>query len=353
MRYTILGDSDLTVSRICLGTMTFGEQNSESEAFALLDHAIAAGVNFIDSAEMYPVYPKAETCGESERIVGRWLQRNGRRDQLIIASKVAGPSRSLSWIRNGRFDVTAADIVAACDASLQRLQTDYIDLYQLHWPNRRAPIFGQLYFDPEGEAALSSIHEQLHALKSLQDAGKIRYVGVSNETAYGVGEFVHAAAGEDLPKIVSTQNAYSLLNRSVENGLDESLYRYRVGLLAYSPLAFGRLTMKYEQGPAIGAAAEPRGRLDLFPSNWSPRYLRPEIADACRRYQQLAEACGLSLTTLALAFCYRNPKVASTIIGSTSLQQLQQCLAAEQIELNADTLQAIDTVRWQIRDPAQ
>jgi aryl-alcohol dehydrogenase-like predicted oxidoreductase len=353
MQFTTLGDSDLSVSHIGLGTMTFGEQNSECESFALLDHAVVAGINFIDTAEMYPVYPKAETYGASECIIGRWLNKTGNRDKLVIATKVAGPSRSLIWIRNGALNVTGADIIAACDASLKRLQTDYIDLYQIHWPNRKAPIFGQLYFDPVGESETCSIEEQLEALQCLHAAGKIRYVGVSNETAYGVGEFVRLAEVKGLPRIVSVQNAYNLLNRSVENGIDESLHRYGLSLLAYSPLAFGRLTMKYENGAKIGQATEPRGRLDLFPVNWSPRYLRPEVAEACEHYRCVASDYGLTLTQLALAFCYRNSKVSSTVIGSTTLEQLQQCLNADQVMLPLELLAEIDAIRWKIRDPAQ
>ncbi|MEY2633891.1 MAG: hypothetical protein RIR00_2545 [Pseudomonadota bacterium] len=356
MRYVQLGHSDLRVSHVCLGTMTFGEQNSEAEAHAQLDQARAAGVNFIDTAELYPVMPRASTCGASERIIGNWLAAApGRRQQVVLATKVAGPARGMTWIRKGAPDVSPADIIAACEGSLRRLQTDYIDLYQLHWPNRKLPIFGQLYFQPEGEFPTSSIEAQLRALDQLVRDGKVRHIGVSNESAYGVGEFIRLAEHAGLTRIVSVQNGYNLLNRSVENGLDEALHRHGVALLAYSPLAFGRLCMKYDAGPAMGQATPPRGRLEVFPPQWSPRYMRPLIGAAARRYAELAADHGLTPTALALAYCYANPKVASTLIGATTPQQLAENLAVAQAapELGAELLAAIDAIRWEFRDPAQ
>jgi aryl-alcohol dehydrogenase-like predicted oxidoreductase len=355
MHYVKLGGSPLEVSSICLGTMTFGEQNSEQDAHAQLAAALEHGINFIDTAEMYPVMPRAETCGMSESIIGRWLKKIGCREGFVLATKVAGPSCGMPWIRQGAFDVRAADIVTACEASLRRLQTDYIDLYQLHWPNRKVPMFGQLYFDPRGEQQVAPIEEQLHALQQLVSQGKVRYIGVSNETPYGVGECIRLAEANGYPHIVTVQNAFNLLNRSVENGLDESLYRHGVSLLAYSPLAFGRLTMKYDTGPVLGHADSPRGRLEVFPHTWSPRYMRPAIAEACVRYNEIASRHGWSLTQLSLAYCFQNCKVASTVIGATTLDQLCEAIriAEMPIDLSPDVLDEIDAVRWSIRDPAQ
>jgi len=352
MDYTTLSHSDLRVSRICLGTMTFGEQVDEAGTQALLDHAVGRGINFIDTAEMYPVPARAETYADTERLIGRWLAaRPGMRERIVLATKVAGPSRGSAWIRGGSGDLRGEDIIAACNASLQRLQTDVIDLYQLHWPTRHVPMFGGLYFDPFKDAPATSMEEQLLALAQLVRAGKVRYIGLSNETPYGLGEFVHLSERLGLPRVVSVQNAYSLVNRVPENGLDEALYRHQVVLLAYSPLGFGTLTGKYDT-LGLDDPAKP-GRLAQFESMKKQRWARPETLLAARRYNQLARAHGLTPTRMALAWCYSRWQTASTIIGVTSRAQLDENIDAWATELGPELLAEIDKIRWEMRDPAQ
>ncbi|MBY4897628.1 aldo/keto reductase [Cupriavidus sp. AU9028] len=350
-----LGQSDLTVSRICLGTMTFGEQNTEAEGHSQLDYALSRGINFIDTAEMYPVKPRAETYGQTERIVGSWLRRQPR-DRVVLATKVAGPAR-MPWIRNGG-DLTPDSIRAAVEDSLKRLQTDYIDLYQIHWPARNAPIFGQKQFDPSRERDCTSIQAQLEAMDGLVRAGKIRYVGVSNETPWGIAEFVKQAELHGLPRIATVQNPYNLLNRSFEQGLDEACFRSEVSLLIYSPLAFGQLTGKYLRG-APGDDGKPvfnpdaQGRLTRFPPDWSPRYLRPESLAASARYVALARELGMSPATLALAWCYSRWFAASTIVGATTLDQLRENVDAWEATLPEGALEAIERIHAEIHNPAQ
>ena len=346
-----LGRSDLRVSPVCLGTMTFGEQVSEAGAFELLDHALARGVNFIDTAEMYAVPARRETYGTSEAIIGRWLAaRPGVRGKVVLATKVAGPSRNMDWVRNGSANLTPADFVQACDDSLKRLRTDVIDLYQIHWPNRNVPMFGALYFDPGKDGEHSPVHVQLQALAGLIKAGKVRHIGLSNETPWGLGEFVRLAEQHGLPRVVSVQNPYALTNRTVDNGMDEMMYRTGVSLLAYSPLAFGALTGKYD---AAVAGAEPAGRLALFDAFRKQRWGRPESFEAARRYSALARAHGLTPTRMALAFCYTSWRVASTIIGVTTRAQLDENLDAWGSTLSPELLAEIDAIRWTHRDPAQ
>ena len=351
MKTVQLGQSDLHVTPICLGTMTFGEQVAEADAHAILSHSLERGVNFVDTAEMYAVPAKAETFGATETIIGNWFAKNpGLREKLVLATKVAGPSRGMPWVREGG-GMTAADIVASCDASLRRLQTDVIDLYQIHWPERHVPMFGQLYYDPAKEASQTPIHEQLDTLARLVRAGKVRYVGLSNETPYGVHEFVRLAEQHGLPRVASVQNPYCLLNRSWENALDETCHRLNVSLLAYSPLGFGLLTGKYDEVGLHDPARQP-GRLALFDSMKKQRWARPEALEAARAYNTLAREHGLTPTELALAFCYRRWSVASTIIGVTSVAQLEENVAAWNVALAPELLERIDALRRRYWDPA-
>jgi len=347
-----LGQSDLHVTPICLGTMTFGEQVDEANSHAILDRSLAAGVNFLDTAEMYAVPARAETCGATETIIGNWFAKNpGARQQVVLATKVAGPSRGMPWIRAGA-GMTAADIAASCEGSLRRLQTDVIDLYQIHWPERNVPAFGAMYYDPSKERSVTSIHEQLEALGRLVKAGKVRYVGLSNETPYGVHEFVRLAEQHGLPRVATVQNPYCLINRSYENALDESCQRLNVSLLAYSPLGFGLLTGKYDASGTEGPEAPKEGRIARYESVRKQRWGRPEALVAARRYNALAREYGLTPTQLALAFCYTKWQVASTIIGVTSVAQLDEDLAAWGTTLSPELLAAIDAIRWELRDPA-
>ena len=347
-----LGRSDLRVTPICLGTMTFGEQVDEPTAHALLDHALARGINFIDTAEMYSVPVRRETSGSTERFIGSWLaKRPGARNKVVLATKVAGPSRASDWIRNGSANVTPAEITEACNDSLKRLQTDVIDLYQLHWPNRNAPSFGAVYFDPSKDKAFSSIREQLEAFAGLVRAGKVRHIGLSNETPWGLSEFVRLADELGLPRVATVQNPYTLLNRVVDNGLDEMMHGQGVSLLAYSPLGFGALTGKYDQNGFTGTRAD--GRMARFEDFRKQRWGRPEVLDAARKYNALAREHGLTPTQMALAFCYGNWRVASTIIGVTTLAQLDENIDAWGTALPPELLAQIDAIRWAIRDPAQ
>ena len=341
-----LGQSELQVTPICLGTMTFGEQVNTEDAHRILDRALERGVTFIDTAEMYSVPPKAETYGATETIIGQWLAKRPEvRSQIVLASKVAGPGRGMPWIRE---EMSEQGIIDACDASLKRLQTDVIDLYQIHWPARNVPVFGAMYFNPKFERECIDIEAQLQALARLVQQGKVRAVGLSNETPYGVHEFVRVAEQLGLPRVASVQNPYALSNRVYDNGLDETCHRLGVGLLAYSPLAFGALTGKYDEAGLEGG----QGRLALFERMKSQRWARPESLAAAKRYNALARAHGLTPTQMALAFCYHNWRVASTIIGVTSLAQLDECLDAWSVQLSEDLLKAIDAIRAELRDPA-
>jgi len=346
-----LGQSDLQVTPICLGTMTFGEQVDEAGAHAILDRAVELGINFLDTAEMYAVPARAATFGATETILGSWFaSRPSMRDRVVLASKVAGPSRGMPWIREGQ-GMTPADIVASCEGSLRRLQTDVIDLYQIHWPERHVPAFGALYYDPAKEGTQTPIREQLETLATLVRQGKIRHVGLSNETPYGVHEFVRLAEAHGLPRVASVQNPYCLLNRSYDNALDETCDRLGVSLLAYSPLGVGLLSGKYDASGTTGPDA-PTGTRLSYESVRQQRWGRPDALAAARRYNQLARDHGLTPTQLALAFCYTQRCVASTIIGVTSLAQLKEDCAAWGTQLSPQLRAEIDQLRWEMRDPA-
>jgi aryl-alcohol dehydrogenase-like predicted oxidoreductase len=348
-----LGRSGLHVTPICLGTMTFGEQVDEAAAHAILDRALERGINFLDTAEMYAVPARAETYGATETIIGRWFARNpSARGRIVVATKVAGPSRGMPWVRQGP-GMTAEDIVASCNASLKRLQTDVIDLYQIHWPERHVPAFGAMYYDPAKETSRTPIREQLEALGSLVKAGKVRAIGLSNETPYGVHEFVRLAEEHGLPRVATVQNAYCLINRVPDNGLDETMHRLGVSLLAYSPLGFGLLTGKYDESGIEGPGAPQNARIARYESVRKQRWGRPAALTAARRYNALARQHGLTPTQMALAFCYTRWSVASTIIGVTSLAQLDDNLAAWGTQLSPELLAEIDALRLELRDPAQ
>jgi aryl-alcohol dehydrogenase-like predicted oxidoreductase len=347
-----LGRSDLRVSPICLGTMTFGEQVDEATAHAILDRALERGVDFLDTAEMYAVPARRETYGATETIIGNWFAaRPGARQKVVLATKVAGPSRGMGWVREGT-GMTAADIVASCDASLRRLRTEVIDLYQIHWPERHVPTFGNMYYDPAKETSATPILEQLEALQGLVKAGKVRHIGLSNETPYGVHEFVRLAEQHGLPRVATVQNVYNLVSRALENGLDETMHRLGVSLLPYSPLAFGLLTGKYDDSGIEGPGAPKGARIATYESVRRQRWGRPEALAAARRYNALARAHGLTPTQLALAFCYTKWQVASTIIGVTSVAQLDEDVDAWGIALSPELLAEIDKIRWELRDPA-
>lgn len=345
MEYRSLSNSGIDVSALCLGSMTFGEQNSEQQAFALLDIALDAGVNFIDTAEMYPVPPRAETMGSTERIIGRWLQQRGCRDRVVIASKVAGPGRDwLPYVRGGGNRLDRANIQAAVDDSLRRLQTDVIDLYQLHWPDRETNYFGQLGYR-YGDAAGTPLLETLEALGELVEAGKVRTIGVSNETPWGLMRFLQLAGQHDLPRMVSIQNPYNLLNRTFEIGLAEISRHEGVGLLAYSPLAFGMLSGKYLSGRQPSEA-----RLTRWPHY--DRYSNPQAQMATHDYVTLARDHGMDPAQMALAYVTGRPFVTSNIIGATTAQQLRSNLASCDLVLDDELLREIEAIHVRHPNPS-
>ena len=342
MQYNKLPHSTLEVSKICLGTMTFGEQNTEQEAFSQLDYALERGVNFIDTAEMYPVPPKANTQGLTEQYIGNWLAKSGKREKVVLATKVAGP-RNVPYIREN-MSLDRKNIHLAIDDSLKRLQTDYVDLYQLHWPQRQTNCFGQLNYPyPDAQEEVTLI-ETLEALAELIKAGKVRYIGVSNETPWGVMTLLRLAEKHELPRIVSIQNPYNLLNRSFEVGLSEISHYEGVQLLAYSPLAFGCLSGKYLNG------ARPEGaRCSLFER--FVRYFTPQGEQATQAYVDLARQHGLDPAQMALAFINQRPFVASNIIGATNLEQLKSNIDSLDVVLTDELLQGIQEIGTTYSNP--
>ena len=344
MQYNQLGESGLNVSEICLGTMTYGQQNTIEDAHQQLNYAISQGINLIDAAEMYPVPPRAETQGRTEVYIGEWLKHQ-QRDKLIIATKIAGPGRGMKWIRDGAKVINQNNIKQAVDGSLKRLQTDYIDLYQLHWPDRYVPLFGQTVYEQNRERETIPIAEQLTVFAELIKAGKIRYIGLSNETPWGICEFSNAAKQLKLPKVISIQNAYNLLNRVFDSALSEACYRENIGLLAYSPLGFGMLSGKYLN------SNPPNARMTLF-DLFSQRYLKTNVNEAVAAYTDIARANKLTPVQLALAFVRSRWFVKSTIIGATTMAQLKDNLESVNIVLNKDILVEIDAVHSRYPNPA-
>ncbi len=344
MEYRELGRTGVKVSALCLGTMTFGEQNSEGEGHAQLDYAAEQGINFLDASEIYPIPPKPETQGRTEEIVGTWLALRKNRDEIIVATKIAGRGK-MTWLRKSAAQTrqSAEQIMEAVEASLARLKTDYIDLYQLHWPDRPMRIFEGLdYLHLEGDS--HPIHDILAVLAELVDAGKVRFVGLSNETPWGVMTFLSASEQHDLPRIASVQNAYNLVNRSYEIGLSEITYRERVSLLAYSPLGQGYLSGKYE-----GGALPPKSRKTLF--DRLGRYEKANGPRAISTYVALARRHGLDPAQMAIAFASSRPFVTSAIIGATTLAQLKTDIAAFDLKLGDQVLADIEQIHLDYANP--
>ncbi len=344
MQYRPLGTTGINVSVICLGTMTWGEQNTEAEAHAQLDYALDQGVNFIDTAEIYPVPPVRDTYGETERIIGTWLARGGRRERVILASKVAGNADWLPYIRDGRPRLNRTHMEAALDASLKRLGTDYLDLYQLHWPDRATNYFGDLGYRHDHRDKPVPIEETLAVLADFVRAGKVRHIGVSNETPWGLMRFVQAAEQAGLPRIQSVQNPYNLLNRTFEIGCAEIAHRERVGLLAYSPLAFGVLSGKY-----LGGTRPEGARLTLF--DRFARYNGKAAEQATEQYVALARRHGLDPAQMALAYVNSRPFLTSNIIGATTMAQLQSNIASIDITLTEAVREGIEAIHSRHANP--
>ncbi|MES2544590.1 MAG: aldo/keto reductase [Bacteroidota bacterium] len=344
MKYTTLPNTDIKVSKICLGTMTFGQQNTEEDAFAQLDYSLEKGVNFIDTAEMYSTPARQETYGLTEKFIGNWLKKSGKRSDIVLASKIGGANRGLEYMRED-LSFNSETLTASVEKSLQRLQTDYIDLYQLHWPERKTNFFGQRGFVIEDEQWEDNTQQVLETLQDLIKQGKINHIGLSNETPWGTMRFMEESRKHNLPKMITVQNPYSLVNRSFEVGLSEICHREDIGLLAYSPMAFGVLSGKFLTGEA-----HPNARINLYPQ--FARYNSANTREASRLYNEVAKDFGLTLTELSLAFIESRPFVTSTIIGATTLQQLEENINTINVDLTIDALKAIENIQNLIPDPA-
>ena len=346
MEYRQLGNTNIKVSSICLGTMTWGEQNTQDEAFEQMDYAIEQGVNFFDTAELYAIPPRAETYGRTEEIIGNWLRVRGKRDEIILASKVCGPGEDwIPHIRNGRSYHDRENLETAINASLKRLQTDYLDLYQLHWPARKTNFFGRLGYSPEPDNNQTSIEETLEVLNNIVKSGKVRHIGLSNETPWGVMKFLSVSDNKNWPRVVSIQNPYSLLNRTFEIGLAEIALREYTGLLAYSPLGFGVLSGKYlnNQQPADA-------RITRWPDY--NRYTNAQAIAATEQYVKLAQEHNLDPAQMALAYINSRPFLTSNIIGATTMEQLKSNIASAGITLNSDVLKEIEKIHVQYPNPS-
>ncbi len=343
MKYREIPHTDLRVSLIGLGTMTWGEQNSEAEGHEQMDYALERGVNLFDTAEMYPVPPRAETCHETERIIGSWFADRGTREKVILATKVVGPGPHVTHVREDS-RLTLANITAALEGSLQRLKTDYIDLYQLHWPDRPVPLFGTRDYSPPGNSETVPIEEILATLWRLIDQGKIRHIGLSNETCWGTMRFLELTRNGDFPRMVTIQNSYNLLNRTFDTGLSEICHEEGIRLLAYSPLAFGRLSGKYR-----GGSWPEKARLTLWER--FARYNGPNSDAAIEEYAQIADEAGLNLAQMSLAWINQRPHVASNLIGATTMEQLKSNIDSVELELPGEVRKAIDTVHHRFPNP--
>ena len=344
MKYTTIDHTDLKVSTLCLGTMTWGQQNTEADGHQQMSYAVDRGINFFDTAEMYSIPPRKETYGSTEKIIGSWFKKTGLRDKVILASKIAGRADFSKHIREGIY--TRDSLVEAVNGSLSRLSTDYIDLYQLHWPERHTNFFGQRGYEHSIDNHWQdNIHLILDTLNDLIQSGKIRYVGLSNETPWGVMRYLNESEKSGLPRMATIQNPYSLLNRSFETGLAEMAIRENIKLLAYSPLAFGVLSGKYLNGQPPKNA-----RLILFPHY--TRYNYPQVKEATRQYVNLAAEYDLSPAQMALAFVNCRPFVVSNIIGATSMEQLKENIASSDVTLPVEIIKNINQIHDSIPDPA-
>ena len=341
MKYKKIPNTDLNVSLLCLGTMTYGEQNNEKEAHEQLDYSISNGVNFLDTAEMYAIPPREETQGKTEEIIGSWLSKRKDRNKIILATKVAGPG--MEYLRGGS-RLSKVHILQAANDSLKRLQTDYIDLYQVHWPERKSNFFGRLGYEYSDDMGVS-IEETLEAMSVLVKSGKVRHIGISNETPWGTNRYLQHAKDEGLEQIITIQNPYSLLNRIYEVGLAEISQHENIGLLAYSPLGFGQLTGKYIN------KTEKDTRLGLY-GDWFTRYSNQNCLNAVRKYLKIADKYNISLTHLALAFVNTRPFVTSNIIGATTMDQLKENIGSINIDLSEEILEEVNEVHSSQPNPA-
>ena len=344
MKYTTLPNTNIKVSKICLGTMTFGQQNSEADGHAQMDYAVANGVNFFDTAEMYSVPARQETYGSTEKILGSWFKKTGKREEIVLATKIAGPNPNFTYMRE-KNDFSPASMKFALDQSLQRLQTDYIDLYQLHWPERKTNFFGKRGFENQEDGWQDNIREVLETLEGFIKTGKIKHIGLSNETPWGIMRFLEESKYNNLPRISTIQNPYSLLNRQFEVGSAEVCMREKVGLFAYSPLAFGVLSGKFLTGES-----HPNARIKLFPQ--FSRYNSAQCTEATQRYSEIAKKHGISLAQMALAFVNQQAFVTSNIIGATTLEQLKENISSIDLVLSDEIITEINAVHAVIPDPA-
>ncbi len=343
MNYRKLGNTDLNVSTICLGTMTWGEQNTQEEGFEQMDYSLGQGINFFDTAELYAVPPKKTTYGKTEEIIGNWFKKKNNRSKIILATKIAGPG--LSWIRGGGNQYDKKNLANAVNESLKRLQTDYIDLYQLHWPERKTNYFGKLGYEHKEDDNWNNFEDILSSLDEIIKSGKIRYIGLSNESSWGLSKFLEISKSKNLPKVMSVQNPYNLLNRTYEIGLAEVSIREKSGLLAYSPLGSGVLSGKYRNG------ALPNGsRLKLYGDNF-PRYKTKNVSDAVEEYYKISKKYNLNLAQMSLKFCEIQPFMTSVIIGATSMEQLKTDIESVNVKIPNEVIKEINNIQKIYQNP--
>ena len=342
MKYTTLPHTDIKVSKLCLGTMTWGNQNTQQEGFEQMDYALDQGINFFDTAELYPVPAEQKTYAETERIIGNWFEKTGNRDKVVLASKIAGPGDYTAHIRTNGFSPDA--LKDAVNQSLKRLKTDYIDLYQLHWPERTTNTFGQRDYKHKEEAWQDNFNQILRTLDEIIKSGKVRHIGISNEKAWGTMRYLEESKTYNLPRMITIQNAYSLLNRVFEGDMAEIAIREDLGLLAYSPMAFGVLSGKY-----INGTAGEQSRLKLFPR--FSRYSSEQCSEATKAYMQIAKEHGMTLAQMSLAFVTSRPFLTSNIIGATSIGQFKDNIASIDVHLSNEVPDAIDQVHNQNPNP--